>query len=156
MRKMNPFPVTTPTWLNRPRDASCINLLVRFCVSLFPWELWNCLSMKFWEHFHRWKNNINRRECVALVHRMAPVVISIRAPMNLRRPLYLYHPFISALWRLFINSDTNNQERLCGSGEWGGQPGTAHLINVTTGGKRWSLLPGRFIAWVKANYFLLL
>lgn len=31
-----------------------------------------------------------------------------------------------------------------------------HLINVTTGVERWSLLPGRFIAWVKANYFLFL
>ena len=153
MRKMNPFLATA--WLNQPSHWAA-HTSVCVCISSFQWELWTCLNIKFWEHFHRWKKSHKQKRRPPLVQRMASVMISIRAHINLQRPLYLYPPFISALWHLFINSDTDNQERLCGSGELGGQPGTVHLINVTTGVKRWSLLPGRFMAWVKANYFLFL
>jgi hypothetical protein len=80
------------------------------------------------------------------VYRMTSVLISIRAHINLRRPLYLYHALISALRHAFINSDMNNRGGFVVQRNGGNQPGTVYLINVTTGVKRWSLLPGRFIA----------
>ena len=152
MRKTNHLSAPTAVWLNHQCDwaAEALGLLLHFFVPVRPLKLPECQVPGTFLQLKKWHT---QKRAPSLAPRMASVMISIRARINAKRPLRLHRPFLCSL--TFVhNSEANGQKRLW-SGE-GQQPGTPHLINVTATVRRWSLLPGRFIAWVKANYFLFL
>lgn len=120
MRKTNHLSAPTAMWLNHQCDwaAEALGLLLYFFVPVRPLELpeyqvaGTLLQLKKWH---------KQKRAPSLASRMASVMISIRARINPERPLHLHRPFISALWRLFINSEGNNQKRLW----FGGSGGTS-------------------------------
>ena len=121
-QKKESLPVTTPMWLN-PQWAKPLGW-GPFLFSFVPVRTFETV----WTSS---PGDISPGGWPAVVLGKAPAMIPIRSHINSKRPLYLYQPFISALWQAFRKSDWDAQGRLCG---WGG-------AENSLGQCTWSLSP---------------